>query len=148
VEIATEYAPSSWGSQHNRDLLKGWGKYYVYMRERFLRAQERDRTMLLRIGREYDEAEQAREDWLYPQDNVRPLKALLAWIERQFPEIAAKYAPFSQDGRPNDDHQDEAALPYSKPSLNEPARKASPSDVVRKSTRRKGGSARERSPLG
>ncbi|KAF2186090.1 hypothetical protein K469DRAFT_153811 [Zopfia rhizophila CBS 207.26] len=42
AEIATEYASSSWGSQHNRDLLDGWERYYVYMRERLQAEQDRD----------------------------------------------------------------------------------------------------------
>ncbi|KAF2182113.1 hypothetical protein K469DRAFT_791058 [Zopfia rhizophila CBS 207.26] len=124
------------------------GRYYIYMRERLHAKQDEDMTWFIQMGwKRGTEAEEARDDLLLLQERVRPLKALLAWIEREFPEIAAKYALFSQGSQSNDDHQDEATLLYSKPSPNEPARKASRSDVVGKSTRCKGGSARERSPL-
>ncbi|KAF2178440.1 hypothetical protein K469DRAFT_803217 [Zopfia rhizophila CBS 207.26] len=46
AEIATEYASSSWGSQHNRDLLDGWERYYVYMRERLQAEQDRVAGMI------------------------------------------------------------------------------------------------------
>ncbi|KAF2195577.1 hypothetical protein K469DRAFT_681873 [Zopfia rhizophila CBS 207.26] len=130
-----------WGSQHNRDLLEGWERYYAYIRERLQAKQDEDMTWFIQMGwRRGTEAEEARDDLLFPQERVRPLKALLAWIEREFPEITAQYAPF------NNDHLDEADPSYSKPSPNEPAPKASQSDVG-KSIRRKGGSARKRSPL-
>ncbi|KAF2189975.1 hypothetical protein K469DRAFT_51217 [Zopfia rhizophila CBS 207.26] len=148
AEIATEYASSSWGSQQNRDLLDGWERYYVYMRERLQAKQDKDMTWFIQRGwKRGTEAEEARDDLLFPQERVRPLKALLTWIEREFPEIAAKYALFSQGSQSNDDGQDGVTVPYSKPSPNKPARKASRSDVG-KSTRRKGNSARERSALG
>lgn len=145
AEIATEYASSSWGSHHNRDLLEGWERYYVYMRERLQLEQDKDAEDL-RSGwiREQTEAEEARDDLLFPQERVRPLKALLSWIEREFPEIASQHAPFIQDSQSHEGHWDEANPPYSKPLANELARKASP---LGKSTRRKGRSARERSPL-
>ncbi|KAF2191287.1 hypothetical protein K469DRAFT_696982 [Zopfia rhizophila CBS 207.26] len=74
--------------------------------------------------------------------------ALLAWIEREFPQIAAKYAPSSQDSPSNDNQdQDQVVLLYSKSSPSEPARKASPSEMAGKSIRCKGESARKRSAL-
>ncbi|KAL5436036.1 hypothetical protein PMIN06_010957 [Paraphaeosphaeria minitans] len=153
AEITTEYASSGWESQHNRDLLDGWEKYYVYMRERLQATQERDaedEAEWLQQGwlREQTEAEELRHDLRFPQGRVSPLKALLAWIEREFPEIAAKYAPSSQDSQSNGDHQggDQAILPHSKPSGIESARKASRLNG-RKSTQRKGRPARKQSPL-
>ncbi|KAF2192905.1 hypothetical protein K469DRAFT_745360 [Zopfia rhizophila CBS 207.26] len=133
AEIATEYASSSWGSQHNRDLLDGWERYYVYIDAK-------------------DQPDEARLAWIermHPQESVKWLKALLAWIEREFPQIAAKYAPSSQDSPSNGDNQDQdqVVLPYSKPSPSEPRRKASPSEMAGKSTRRKGEFARKRSAL-
>ncbi|KAF2834207.1 hypothetical protein M501DRAFT_990484 [Patellaria atrata CBS 101060] len=149
TEVATEYASSSWGSKHNRDLLDGWEKYYVYMRERLKRVNEQEETCFLEIEREKTKTEEVMNDLLCPQDRVRPLKALLAWVEREFPEIAAKYTPFSQDSQFNGNHQDQdrAVLPYSKPSPSGPVRNASLSSVAGKSTRPKRKSARERSPL-
>lgn len=144
TEIAMEYASSGWESQHNRDLLDGWEKYYVYMCERLQAAQERDaeeEAEWLQHDwlRERTEAEEARDDLRFPQERVRPLKALLAWIERELPEIAAKYAPSSQDSQSNGDHQggDQASLPHSKPSRIKSVRKASRSNG-RKSTQRSG----------
>ncbi|KAF2175813.1 hypothetical protein K469DRAFT_683422 [Zopfia rhizophila CBS 207.26] len=120
------------------------------MQERLQARQEREIELLRRGSkREHTEAEEARDDLLYPQERERPLKALLAWIKREFPQIAAKYAPSGQDSQSNGDHQhqDQAVLPYSKPSPSGPARKASPPGLAGKSTRRKVKSARERSPL-
>ncbi|KAF2178672.1 hypothetical protein K469DRAFT_718207 [Zopfia rhizophila CBS 207.26] len=73
AEIATEYASSSWVSQHNRDLLDGWERYYVYMRERLQARQERE-TELLQMAwkREITEAEEARDDLLFSQERHNP----------------------------------------------------------------------------
>ncbi|KAF2188839.1 hypothetical protein K469DRAFT_684140 [Zopfia rhizophila CBS 207.26] len=152
AEIATEYASSSWGSQHNRDLLEGWERYYVYMRERLQAEQDR----VARIVQEELKGRVLKHERYLLQSEKslverkeEQFKALWTWVEREFPEIAAKYVPSSQDSQSNGDHQDQdkAVLPYLKQSPTEPVRKASPSDVVGKSTRRKRGSAREQSPL-
>ncbi|KAF1994021.1 hypothetical protein P154DRAFT_46396 [Amniculicola lignicola CBS 123094] len=71
------------------------------------------------------EAEEERDDSLYPQERVRPIKALLAWIECEFPEIAAQYVMSS------------SAL----------GRKASLSGVARRCVQRKGKSAQKCPPL-
>ncbi|KAF2191254.1 hypothetical protein K469DRAFT_367707 [Zopfia rhizophila CBS 207.26] len=99
-----------------------------------------------------DQPDEARLAWIermHLQESVKWLKALLAWIEREFPQIAVKYAPSSQDSPSNGDNQDQdqVVLPYSKPSPSEPRRKASPSEMAGKSTRRKGEFARKRSAL-
>ncbi|KAF2241936.1 hypothetical protein BU26DRAFT_162013 [Trematosphaeria pertusa] len=148
ADIATEYVSSSWGGKHNRDLLEGWEKYYAYMRER-LQAKQDWQAKFLQYGwtKGRTEAEEARDDWLDPQERIRPIKALLAWIEREFPEIAAQYAPSSQDSPSSGDNQNQAILPSSKPSPSEAPHKASRLDRAGKRTPRKGKSAREQSPL-
>ncbi|KAF2181220.1 hypothetical protein K469DRAFT_692103 [Zopfia rhizophila CBS 207.26] len=149
AKITTEYASSSWGSQHNRELLEGWERYYVYMRKRLQEEQDRVAKRVQEGVKEWPR--ESEHYWIQSQKELverkeERLKNLWAWVEREFPEIAAKYAPFSQDSQSNDDHQGKADPPYSKPSPNELARKASRSDVG-KNTWRKRGSAKERSPL-
>ena len=150
TEIATEYASSSSRSQHRRDIIVGWEVYYVYMCQRLHAKQEQD-VEWLQI-RKQTEAEDARDDLRFPQERIRPLKALLAWIEREFPEIAVKYTPLSKDSSSNGDKKDQAqvqaqTLPlYSKLSPSESAYKASRSGIG-KSIRHKGESAIERSLL-
>jgi hypothetical protein len=151
TEIATEYASSGWENQHNRDLLDGWEKYYAYMRERLQAAQgrvaeivqEEAEGRMLKHERHLFQCEQGRV-----KHKEEEFKALWAWIKLEFPEIAVKYAPSGQDSQSNIDHQggDQAILPYSKPSPNESARKASRSNGG-KSTQRKGRPARKQSPL-
>ncbi|KAF2004351.1 hypothetical protein P154DRAFT_616917 [Amniculicola lignicola CBS 123094] len=89
AKIATEYAHAT---DSGRDVLKGWEKYYAYMRERLQVKQDQEDEWWRRgwtKGR--TETEEKRDDLLYPKERVRPIKALLAWIEREFPKIAAQY---------------------------------------------------------
>jgi len=82
------------GFGSNCDLLKGWEKFYVYIRERLQEKEERDagyRSSGWPV--EQTEAEEAMDDMLFPQQRTNPMKALLVWIEREFPQIAAQYAP-------------------------------------------------------
>lgn len=135
TEIATEHASSGWESQHNRDLLDGWERYYVYMRERLQAAQD---DVARRVQEEAEGRMPKHERGLFERDKCgverkeEQFETLWAWIRREFPEIAAKYAPSSHDSQSDVDHQsaDQATLPY-----------------VRRSARRKGRSARKQSPL-
>ena len=95
TELATEYAQSTLESQCNRHRLDEWEKYYVYMRERLKMEQERHANWLQwGLARKQTEAEEARADLLYPQSCERPIRALLKWIEREFPEIAVRHTVF------------------------------------------------------
>jgi hypothetical protein len=134
AEIAAD-APTSWWGQHNRDLLDGWERYYVYMRERLQEAQKSYATANSWMRKPDASILQKK---IYLEGKEERFKALWAFVEREFPEIAAKLS--------NDHHQNEIDLPYSKPSPSGPACKTSRSDVG-KDTRRKGRSAREPSPL-
>ncbi|KAF2259155.1 hypothetical protein CC78DRAFT_83114 [Lojkania enalia] len=87
-------------------------------------------------------------EWIAGQSTeVATEYASSSWIEREFPQIAAKYAPSNRDSQSNGTHQGQgqAVLPYLRPSPNEPARKAS--QLAGNSTRCRRRSARERSPL-
>ncbi|KAF2175807.1 hypothetical protein K469DRAFT_683418 [Zopfia rhizophila CBS 207.26] len=108
-----------WGSQHNRDLLEGWERYYVYMRERLQAEQDRVAGM---VQEELKGWVPKHERYLLQSEKSlverkeEQFKALWTWVEREFPEIAAKYVLSSQDSQSNGDHQDQdkAVLPYLK----------------------------------
>lgn len=141
AEIATEYASSSRRSK--RALLESWEKYYVYMRERLQVERDRDAEWAqIGCARKRTEAEEARDDLLFPQERVRPLKALLMWMEGEFPTIAAEHASPGDDSQIDSYQWNESDPPRLKPSTKEPARKTS-----RKCTGREEESAKRRSPL-
>jgi hypothetical protein len=72
--------------QHNRDLLKGWEKCYAYMHRELRRMQAMQDDMPEMPKR----LTQLNDDSENSQELVRPYTALLAWIEREFPELEAE----------------------------------------------------------
>ncbi len=121
-----QYVSCNDGSLHNDDLVEEWKEYYVYMRERLQAKQDRDAEGLQSgWARKQTEVEEARDDRLIPQERVRPLKALLAWIEREFLGTSSRqHKQFNTDNRARTD------ISCPKPSPDQPAQK-----VVRKTAR-------------
>jgi hypothetical protein len=96
ADIATEYALPVWKRHHQRRLLEGWEKYYFYMHRKLLTAEAKQDEKVGRLRQGWQK-EQTKErellaDAWCPQERVRPLQALVAWIEKEFPKIAARRA--------------------------------------------------------
>lgn len=144
AEIATEYASSGWESQHNRDLLDGWEKYYVYMRERLQATQDhvaelvQEQVDCRMRKRGYDDAPFIQLEKDQAKEKEEEFKALWSWGRREFPEIAAKHSLSIHDTQSNGDHQagDQASQPKGGKSIQRkgrPSRKQSPLSQVQPS---------------